>query len=123
MKTLINLLFVVGILSSGALHAHPGGHGEMRLEIGDTQALDIVRSMTKALTFKDRGYSVGKIDESWAKVSKQQFTLVEESSSAFIFKATNPENGQTLFFDISKSGRVQSVKEAENFNKGHGHQH
>lgn len=106
---------------SASIIAHPGGHGEMRLEIGDKQALDIVFSMTKALTFKDRGYAVGKLDASWVKVAKKEFGLVEESSLAFVYQATNTSNNQTLLFSISKSGRVESVKEITSAE--HDHQH
>ena len=123
MKLLLNLLLTMSVLISASISAHPGGHGEVRLELGDKQALDIVRSMTKALTFKDRGYSVGKLDVSWANVTKKEFMLVDESSSTFIYKATNAKNNQTLFFNINKNGRVQSVKDATVPEQDHGHQH
>lgn len=121
MKILTKVLLVLSVFVSLSVNAHPGGHGEMRLEIGDTQALDIVRSMTKAMTFKDRGYSVGKLDSSWAKVAKKEFVLTEESSSAFVYKVTNSENKQTLIININKNGRVQSVKDVSI--KHHGHKH
>lgn len=123
MKTLIIFLITAVLFSSGQSLAHPGGHGEMRMDIEDHQALDIVRSMTRAMTFKDRGYSVGKLDVSWAKVAKDQFQLVDESESRFVFKATNTEMSQTLFFTINKSGRVESVNNSNGLEKGHGHQH
>ena len=123
MKILTVLLISACSLFSTGLLAHPGGHGEMRLEIGDTQALDIVKSMTRALTFKDRGYEAGKLDVSWLDVTKEEYQLVEESDSVFIFKAKNSKNDQTLFFTINKNGRVQTIKDASGFSKGHGHKH
>lgn len=123
MKTLVLFIVAVTLFSPGHSLAHPGGHGEMRMEIEDSQALDIVRSMTRAMTFKDRGYSVGKIDVSWAKVAKEHFKLVDESESSFVYKATNTDISQTLFFTINKTGRVESVKESANLTQEHGHQH
>ena len=123
MKILITIIATTILFSSGHTLAHPGGHGEMRMEIEDNQALDIVRSMTRAMTFKDRGYSVGKLDLSWAKVVKEHFELVDETESKFVYKATNTEISQTLFFTINKSGRVESVKETASSDKMHGHQH
>ena len=121
MRVLLTLIVALTAFTSSPLLAHPGGHGEMRLEIGEKQALDIVQSMTKALTFKDRGYSVGKIDSSWEKVPKQAFKLVDESSSAFVYKVTNKANKQTLVLSINKNGRVASVNDEAVTT--HGHQH
>ena len=55
--------------------------------------------------------SVGKLDSSWNKVTKDNFTVVEETRDAVLLKATNAQNSQTLLFIVSKAGKVMDVKD------------
>ncbi|WP_414630999.1 DUF6488 family protein [Alteromonas australica] len=52
-----------------------------------------------------------------------QTLTVEATEREYIVKATNSENGETLFFSISKKGKVLNVEKATSFDKGHGHSH
>lgn len=112
------LLLATVVTSSGAM-AHGGGHGAIE---GD-KAVTLAQTSAKMLTFKSYEMSVGKLDKSWNQVTKEQFILVEEGKENFIVKATNKANKQTLYFNVSKEGRVTEVSESASFEKAHGHQH
>lgn len=119
MKTLLNITLIAILTFTSAVFAHGDGHGAMT----ETRALSIARAVTKAMTFKDRGYSAGKLDESWNKVSRQAYKVVEENSEEVIIKVTNASNQQTLFVKLNHSGSVIDVKNDGDFITGHGHQH
>ncbi len=61
------LLLVIVVTSSGAM-AHGGGHGAIE---GD-KAVALAQTSAKMLTFKSYEMSVGKLDESWNQVTKEQ---------------------------------------------------
>lgn len=119
MKNIINLILIVFLSFTASVFAHGDGHGEMT----EARAQSIAHAVTKAMTFKDRGYSVGKIDVSWAKVKRQAFKIVEENRHEIIVKATNAANKQTLFIKLNHSGSVIDVKEEGEFAVSHGHDH
>ncbi|WDE01068.1 DUF6488 family protein [Thalassomonas actiniarum] len=119
MKILLKLIFIAAVSISGSVFAHTGGHGQ----VSAGKAVAIAQTSAKMLTFKDHGMSVGKIDKSWAKVTKENFTLLEQSSGVYIVKGVNTESHQTLYFTISKQGQVMEVAEPANIKSDHGHAH
>ncbi len=121
MKVILSISLLIMMLFVNSVFAHGGDHGHG--DISEERAISIAQAVTKAMTFKDRGYSVGKIDTSWNKVQKSAYKLVEEDSSSFIIKATNVANKQTLFVKLKHSGKVVDVKDEGDFIMTHGHDH
>ena len=123
MKKLIGILFTAMLTLTNSAFAHGDGHGEETAGISISKAIDLAQTSAKMLTFKDHGMSVGKIDESWNKVSEQQFTLKEQTNSQYIIAGYNQKLEQTLYFTVTKSGQVKAVEKAKAFKKNHGHAH
>jgi len=119
MNKLFKLIIIASLAISGAVFAHSGGHGQ----VSGQKAVTIAQTSAKMLTFKDHGMSVGKIDKSWEKVTKEHFSLLEQSHGSYIVKGVNPASGQTLFFTVSKQGQVLEVTDPANFKADHGHAH
>lgn len=119
MKILIKLAAITAIVFTTSAMAHSDGHGK----VDKNKILASAQTSAKTLTFKDKGMSVGKLDSSWNKVSKDSYKLVEETKEALIVKAINNENNQTIYFKISKAGKVIDVNDARSFKGSHGHSH
>ena len=119
MKTLMHLLLVATFAFTSSAFAHGDGHGK----VDKKKIIQAAQTSAKMLTFKDRGMSAGKLDSSWNDVSKSNFELVEETKDAIIVKANNAQNQQTLYFNVSKGGKVLDVKDAKSFEHAHGHTH
>ncbi|KGJ90351.1 DUF6488 family protein [Colwellia psychrerythraea] len=119
MKTLSKLAVISTLLFTTSVFAHGDGHGE----VDKKKILQAAQTSAKALTFKDKGMSVGKLDGSWNKVAKDNFTIVEETREGILVKATNAQNHQTLLFMVSKTGKVMEVKDEKMFKHEHGHAH
>lgn len=119
MKALITLVLASTLVFTSSAFAHGDGHGK----VDEKKLIQAAQTLTKTLTFKDKGMSVGKLDSSWNKVAKEKFKIVEESDESILVKATNAKNHQTLYFVVSKSGKVLEVKEEKVFKHDHGHSH
>ncbi len=119
MKALIKLVLTATVLFNGVVFAHSEGHG--RVDVN--QVIQAAQTAAKTLTFRDKGMSVGKLDSSWNKVAKDAFRIVEESDNTLLIKATNEHTNQTVFFVVSKGGKVLDVKAADSFKQDHGHSH
>ncbi|OKY27813.1 DUF6488 family protein [Thalassotalea sp. PP2-459] len=119
MKTLKKLAVISTLLFTTSAFAHGDGHSE----VDKKKILQAAQTSAKTLTFKDKGMSVGKLDGSWNKVAKDSFKFVEETKEAIIVKAMNNENNQTIYFKISKAGKVLDVKDESSFKDYHGHSH
>jgi len=119
MKILSKLAVISTFLFTTSVFAHGDGHGE----VDKNKILQAAQTSAKGLTFKDKGMSVGKLESSWNKVSKDSFKLVEETKEAIIVKAINNVNKQTIYFKVSKAGKVLDVKDATSFKGSHGHSH
>lgn len=119
MKALIKIALVSTFVLSASAMAHSDGHGK----VDKKKIIASAQTSAKALAFKDKGMSVGKLDSSWNTVSKDSFKLVEETKEAIIVKAINNENNQTIYFKVSKAGKVLDVKDATSFKGSHGHSH
>lgn len=123
MKKLTGLLFTAMITLTTNAFAHGDGHGQEPTQISLNKAIELAQTSAKMLTFKDHGMSVGKIDASWNQVSKNQFSIKEQSEHQYIVAAYNQKLDQTLYFTVSKMGRVISVERAKAFKQNHGHAH
>lgn len=119
MKSLLTLVLTSSLLLSSFAFAHSDGHGK----VDDKKIIQAAQTLAKTLTFKDKGMSVGKLDSTWNKVAKEKFEVVEKSADSILVKATNPQISQTLFFVVSKGGKVLEVKEKKVFKHDHGHAH
>lgn len=106
MKVLNRLAILTLVFISSSVFAHSGGHGE----VDESRAIEVAQTSAKLLTFKDHGMSVGKIDNSWNNVTKQQFEVIEVNDSNFMVEAVNDKTKESLIFLISKSGELEDVK-------------
>lgn len=119
MNKLLSIITLCGALLSSNAFAHGEGHGK----VDQNKVIQAAQTFAKKLTFKDLGMSVGKLDTSWSKVDKSRFKFLEEAKDVYLVRATNNENAQTLYFVLSKEGKILSVKDAEIFEHDHGHKH
>ena len=119
MKALVKLALISAFVISTSAIAHSEGHGK----VDKKKILASALTSAKALTFKDKGMSIGKLDSSWNKVSKDSFELVEETDEVIVVKAKNDENNQTIFFKLSRAGKVLDVQDERSFKGAHGHTH
>lgn len=121
MKTIYYIITLVLLTCSNLAFSHGGDHSHDTLS--PERAVKVAQAVSKAMTFKDRGYSAGKLDLSWNKVKKAKYMVVEETHSGIIVKATNPTIKQTLFFKLNSKGKVLDVEEQGDFMMSHGHEH
>ncbi|MBB6519983.1 DUF6488 family protein [Pseudoteredinibacter isoporae] len=104
-KYLSLVLFIVISCNSQWLAAH-ADHGF----INAGQAKSIALSMTKKLSIKDLGYSVGKLDSSWKKIKSSDLTVLPSDSGKHQVRVNNAETQQAIIVSISANGDVLSVK-------------
>ena len=110
MKNLIVMLFVGLMLNTGTALAH-GDHGK----ISAKQAIQVANKVTQKLTFKDLGFNVGKLDESWKALSTEDFKLFAAQANRYIVSASNKANSKTIYFLMSMSGEVLKVNQETMF--------
>jgi hypothetical protein len=72
MKVIIRTLLLVACIGQGVAIAHVGHD-----MISNKTALNIASKSVKQLTFKDFGYGVGKLDESWKSAADANFSVIE----------------------------------------------
>jgi len=119
MNILKKIILISSLALSTSVFAHSDAHGKVTAE----KVIEIAQTSAKMLSFKDHGMSVGKIDKSWNDVSKEQFRIVEEREASYLVKAVNTKTKETFYFNISKKGEINDVKEGRALNRGHGHSH
>ena len=109
MKVFIRAISLITLLitsiGQGEAYAHQGHN-----EISSETAINIAHKSVKQLTFKDFGYDVGKLDVSWKSLNDSSFSVLEVLEKRFIIVAINGSNDQTIYFEITKNGKVVSVK-------------
>ena len=110
MNKLISIIALCGALITVSAQAHDG-HGE----ISGQKAISISATLIKKLTFKDAGYEVGKLDESWKNIDKSQISVNEVEEHYYVVSATNPRSEGKLYFQIAKNGQVIAVKDKNDF--------
>ncbi len=67
------------------------------------------------MTFKDAGFEVGKLDESWKNIDKSQLSIASVEDNFYVVSASNASNEDKLYFQIAKNGQVISVKDKNDF--------
>ena len=108
MKKLVSAAALCCILISGGAMAH-ADHGI----ISSQQAVAIAVKSVQQMTFKDFGFEVGKLGDSWKEVAAEQFSVVSIEEGYYVVSAKNAD--KTLFFKISNGGRVLDVKATNAF--------
>lgn len=110
MKNLIVMLFVGLMLNTGTALAH-GDHGK----ISAKQAIQVANKVTQKLTFKDLGFNVGKLDESWKALSTEDFKLFAAQANRYIVSAFNKAENKTIYFLMTMNGEVLKVNSEARF--------
>ena len=105
MKILIYTILLITLIKQGAVYAHQGHN-----EISSKDAIYIASKSVKQLTFKDLGYDVGKLESSWKSLNDSNFNVLKVLETTFIISATNSSNGQVIYFEIAKNGKVMGIK-------------
>lgn len=110
MKNLIVMLFVTLMFNTGTVFAH-GDHGK----ISAKQAIQVANKVTQKLTFKDLGFNVGKLDESWKTLTTEDFNLYAAQANRYIVSASNKANNKTIYFLMTMSGEMLEVNSEARF--------
>jgi len=105
MKQLLGtLLLVILITPSGLAMAH-SDHGA----ISDNAAVQIAHKTVQQMTFKDFGYPVGKLDNSWKSVKQDDIEVVEVGDGFYVLRITQGETKQSLLMKIALTGQVMEA--------------
>lgn len=105
MKQLLRtLLFVILITPAGWVMAH-SDHGM----INDETAVQIAHKAVQQMTFKDFGYPVGKLDDSWKSIKPDDIEVVEVGDGFYLLRITQSEKRQSLSMKIAFTGKVMEV--------------
>ena len=108
-KTLSAAVLLCALISGNAL-AH-GYHGV----ISGQQATRIAAKSVKQMTFKDFGFEVGKLDESWKDLTPEKFSVVSVEEEFYVVSASNSDAAKQVFFKIANNGQVLGVKAKNDF--------
>ena len=104
MKSLITALFMALTLNTGVAFAH-GDHGK----ISAKQALEVAAKATQQLTFKDFGFKVGKLNESWKTLTAEDFKLLGVEANRYVISADNKTENKKIYFLMTMTGEVLKV--------------
>ncbi|GAC20680.1 DUF6488 family protein [Paraglaciecola arctica] len=104
MKIILRTLLLIAYIGQGAAIAHQD-HNEITSET----ALGIANKFVQQLTFKDFGYEVGQLNESWKSLTEANFSVIEVLEKSFIVSAANSSTNTVIYFEIAKNGSVLSV--------------
>ncbi len=110
MKTLIAALFISLLFSAGSVFAH-SDHGK----ISPNAALQIAAKATQQLTFKDFGFKVGKLNESWKNLTSDDFKLYAAEANRYVISANNQSESKSIYFLMTMSGEVLKVNSEAKF--------
>tara|TARA_R110002033_G_scaffold1052_9_gene9448 strand:- start:127 stop:462 length:336 start_codon:yes stop_codon:yes gene_type:complete len=110
MKTLLFTMVLLSSFISSYSLAH-SSHGHMN----DNAAISVVIKSAKQMTFKDFGYAVGQLPESWKNITVADVTVFSVTGGVYIVSATNAEDKKTLYFQIADDGEVMAVSESSTF--------
>lgn len=110
MKSLITALFMALILNTGVAFAH-GDHGK----ISAKQALQVAAKVTQQLTFKDFGFKVGKLNESWKMLIAEDFKLVGVEANRYVISGNNKTENKKIYFLMTMTGEVLKVNSEGKF--------
>lgn len=108
-NVLLAVLFCGALMSSGAI-----AHGDHGVISGQT-AIGIAAKSVKQMTFKDFGFEVGKLDESWKTLSTDKFSVVAVEDGFYVVSASNTAAKELVFFKIANNGQLLDVKASNDF--------
>ncbi len=110
MKKLSLLLFIALMFNVSSVLAH-SGHGK----ISAKQAIQLAVKLTQKLTFKDLGYKVGKLSDSWKSSTTQDYQLYAVHMNRYIISASNSTDDTSIYFLMTMSGEVLKVNPTAKF--------
>lgn len=110
MKKVFSATVLCCALISGSALAH-GDHGV----ISGQKAIRVVAKSVKQMTFKDFGYEVGKLDDTWKDLSSDKFSVVSVEEEFYVVSASNIDSTKQVFFKIANNGQVMDVKATNDF--------
>ena len=107
MNKLISIVLVcITLMSTGVLAHSDHAHGY----INDQQAISIAAKSIKKLTFKDYGFEVGKLNDSWQDISSEAFSVISKNGDYYVVQASNNNGSDHVYFKIAKNGQLLDVK-------------
>lgn len=110
MKKYLTATALCCVLISGGTLAH-SDHGV----ISGQMAISIAAKSVKQMTFKDFGFEVGKLDDSWQDLSLEKFSVVSVEEEFYVVSAANSDAAKQVFFKIANNGQVLDVKTSNSF--------
>lgn len=110
MNKLISIVALCGALLTSNVQAH-GDHGV----ISGQKAVSIAATHIQKMTFKDAGFEVGKLDESWKNIDKSQLSIASVEDNFYVVSASNSTTERKLYFQVIKNGQVKAVKYINEF--------
>lgn len=110
MKKLIVTLFITLMFSTSSALAH-GEHGK----ISPKAAIQIAMKATQQLTFKNLGFTVGKLNANWKELTVDDYKLFAVEANRYVISATNKASAETIYLLMSMSGEVLKVNSEAKF--------
>ncbi|HBY85462.1 MAG TPA: hypothetical protein DEO86_06270 [Colwellia sp.] len=110
MKKLIVTLFIVLMFKTGSVLAH-AEHGK----VSPKDAIQIAMKTTQQLTFKDFGFTVGKLNRNWKGLTVEDYKLYAAEANRYVVSASNKISEETIYFLMSMSGEVLKVNSEAKF--------
>lgn len=110
MKKTLSAAFICCAVISGNAQAH-GDHGV----ISGQNAISIAAKSVKQMAFKDFGFKVGKLDNSWKNLSPDKFNVVSVKEEFYVVEALNADATSQLYFKIANNGQVLDVAATNEF--------
>tara|TARA_R110000850_G_scaffold145408_5_gene267508 strand:- start:2312 stop:2650 length:339 start_codon:yes stop_codon:yes gene_type:complete len=107
MKQFLRKLLLVTLIAPASLVLAHSNHGK----INNETAVQIAHKTVQQMTFKDAGYSVGKLNESWKSVKPDNIKVVEVGDGFYVLRITQNETKQSLSMKIASTGQVLEVAE------------
>lgn len=105
MKQLLRTLLLVILTTPAGLTMAHTGHGV----INEETALQIAYKTVQQMTFKDFGFPVGKLEDSWKSVKPEDIQIVEVGDAFYVLRITQTETKQSLSMKIAFTGLVMAV--------------
>lgn len=106
-KFISTLVFCCAFISSSVL-AH-ADHGLL----GSANAIDVATKTVQKMTFKDLGYKVGKLGESWKSNDNVQYSIFQQTPDYFIIQAANKIEKNSILIKVGNGRQVIGVTSGE----------
>lgn len=110
MKKIFAGLVVSLMFMSSHVAAH-ADHGKISGQV----AVEVAAKAAKQMTFKDFGFDIGKLDESWKDTAKTNFAVSSMERDYYIVRGIHAESEQKVYFKIAENGMVIDVSERDEF--------